>query len=326
LAPKVDGAWHLHELTEGMGLSMFTMFSSAAGTFGSAGQGNYAAANVFLDALASYRRARGSAGVSLAWGKWAQAGAMTDHLDEADLMRVARSGVAALSREEGLELFDAAHSTDEALLIPMHLNTVALRAQAKAGMVPALLRGLIRTPPRLATDVAGGLLARRLSGVSASERPQVVLDEVRAQVAIVLGHSSPAAVDVERPFKDLGFDSLTAIELRNRLTAATALRLPATLVFDYPTPAALAGYLLDEIAPDADGDSDSDADEAKIRAVLGSIPIDYLRKAGLIETLLQLAEPGDEAAATSEEAEQIDDMDIESLVRTAMSADREDAQ
>jgi acyl transferase domain-containing protein/NADP-dependent 3-hydroxy acid dehydrogenase YdfG/acyl carrier protein len=246
LAPKADAAWFLHELTEHLGLSAFVMFSSAAGTLGNPGQGSYAAGNVFLDGLATYRRSRGLAGISMAWGMWAQSGGMTGDLGEADMTRMTRAGVVALSYEEGMELFDLAPEMGEALAIPVRLDIAALRAQVSAGMVPALLRGLIRLPSPRAQS--GGSLARRLAGVPEDEREPLVLEIVRAEVASVLGHASPAAIDERRAFQELGFDSLAAVELRNRLNAATGLQLPATLVFDYPTPVAVVDYLLSEVA------------------------------------------------------------------------------
>ncbi len=250
LAPKVDAAWHLHELTERLDLSAFVLFSSMTATFGSVGQGNYAAANAFLDALAAHRRARGLAASSLGWGLWAEASGMTGHLDEVALTRMRRSGVTGLSSQEGLGLFDAARGMDEALVIPVRLDTAALRAQARTGVLPALLRGLVRVPSRRVLDGAGGGLAGRLASVSESEREGVVLEFVQAEVATVLGHISPGTVQTQRAFKDLGFDSLAAVELKNRLSATTGLRLSATLIFDHPTPSALAQYLLSEVVQD----------------------------------------------------------------------------
>jgi acyl transferase domain-containing protein/NADPH:quinone reductase-like Zn-dependent oxidoreductase/acyl carrier protein len=247
LAPKVDAAWHLHELTADLPLSAFVLFSSAAGTLGAAGQGNYAAANAFLDALAAYRRRRGLPGIAMAWGQWEQLDGMGGRLEEADLARLARWGMAALPSEEGLEIFDAAPAMDESLVIAARLDAGALRAQARAGMAPALLRGLVRGSSRRASTGAGGSLARRLAEVSEHDRQGIVLDTVLAEAAAVLGHASGKAVGARRTFKELGFSSLTAIELRNRLSAATGLRLPGTLVFDYPTPAAVAEHLLDEV-------------------------------------------------------------------------------
>ncbi|AZM55232.1 beta-ketoacyl synthase [Streptomyces sp. WAC 01529] len=245
MRPKVDAAWHLHELTAGAELSAFVLFSSVAALIGSPGQGNYAAANAALDALAASRRAAGLPATSLAWGLWGDAGGMADQLAEADLARLERTGVGALSKERGLELFDLALGADRALLAPVQLDPAALRAQARAGLLPALLRGLAPAPARRAET--GGSLAQRLAGTTEADRERIVLDAVREQVAAVLGHASAAAIDTERAFKDLGFDSLSAVELRNRLTQNTGVRLPATLVFDHPTPDAVAKLLLSEI-------------------------------------------------------------------------------
>jgi polyene macrolide polyketide synthase len=247
LAPKVDAALHLHELTSRLDLAAFVMFSSSAATLGSAGQANYSAANAFLDGLAAHRRAHGLPGSSLAWGLWAGASGMASSLGEADLTRIARSGLAALSVEEGLELFDAAVTVDEALVLPMRLDSSALRAQAEDGLLPAVLRGLVRARPRRVGGATSSL-ARRLAAVPEQEREGVVLDVVRAEVAAVLGHPSGSTIEAQRSFSELGFDSLMAVELRNRLGGVTGLRLPTTLVFDYPTAAVLAAYLMVEIS------------------------------------------------------------------------------
>ncbi|MGH3755281.1 MAG: SDR family NAD(P)-dependent oxidoreductase, partial [Pseudonocardiaceae bacterium] len=254
LRPKVDAALHLHELTQDLDLSAFVLFSSVSGTFGSPGQGNYAAANAFMDALAHHRRARGLPATSLAWGLWAQHSAMTGRLDEADRSRMARGGVAALSTREGLALFDAARTVDEAQLIAARLDIAALRAQAGSGMaVPAVLRDLVRAPARRAVDAgspgsgAVDTLRQRLAGLPEGERNRMLQEVIRTHVVTVLGHVGPDAVDAGRAFKELGFDSLMAVELRNRLSAAIGLRLPTTLVFDHPTPTALAEYLQAEL-------------------------------------------------------------------------------
>jgi acyl transferase domain-containing protein/NADPH:quinone reductase-like Zn-dependent oxidoreductase/acyl carrier protein len=252
LAPKVDAAWHLHELTRDLDLWAFVLFSSAAATLGGPGQGNYAAANGFLDALAQHRRAQGLPATSMAWGQWSQSTGMTGHLGEAELARLARSGMVAMSSEQGLELFDAACELGRTHVLPMRLDTVTLRAQARLGALPALLANLVSSPPRSSREGSWGSLAARLAGTPESEREGVVLELVGSQAAIVLGHTKPGAVEAGRAFKDIGFDSLTAVELRNRLAAATGLRLASTLVFDHPTPAAVARHLL-SMATDAPG-------------------------------------------------------------------------
>ncbi|MBW5422663.1 SDR family NAD(P)-dependent oxidoreductase [Streptomyces sp. BG9H] len=251
MRPKLDAAWHLHELTARMDLSAFVLFSSAAGLLGNAGQANYAAANSAVDALAALRQAAGLPTLSLAWGLWSDSTGMTGELDEADLARMERTGIGAISSDLGLELFDQALGSEAALLAPVRLDLGALREQARAGMLPALLRGLVRTTARRADNARS--LERLLTGVAEADREEVVLDLVRNQVASILGHASADAVDAERAFKDLGFDSLAAVELRNRLSQVAGVRLPATLVFDHPTPVEVARMILAEVGGAAAG-------------------------------------------------------------------------
>ncbi|RZQ63974.1 type I polyketide synthase [Amycolatopsis suaedae] len=247
LRPKVDAAWHLHELTRHLELSAFVTFSSVAGLVGAAGQGNYAAGNAFLDALAVRRRAEGLPGTSLAWGPWSDEAGMTARLDEASGQRLRRLGTPPLPVARGVELFDAALACGEPVVAPVRFDLAATRS---ADAIPAVLRGLVRGPARRAAATgpgAGGGLAHRLARLDPARHRDAVLDVVREEAAAVLGHPDPRAVDPDRAMADLGFDSLTAVELRNRLAAATGLRLPATLVFDYPTVAALAGHVLTEL-------------------------------------------------------------------------------
>jgi pimaricinolide synthase PimS1 len=235
LRPKVDAAWHLHELAGD--LTAFVLFSSLAGTFGSAGQANYAAANTFLDALARHRRARGLPGVSLAWGLWADG--MGETLTEAGARRLARSGVSALSSADGLALLDSALSTPDAAVVPARLDLAAFR---DGDEIPPLLRGLVRPAVRRTAE-QDSVAPVQLAGLTGAKLAEAVLELVCDQVAVVLGHTGAAAIDPATAFKDMGFDSLTGVELRNRLGTATGHQLAATLVFDYPTPAALAGHL-----------------------------------------------------------------------------------
>ncbi|WP_433390869.1 type I polyketide synthase [Micromonospora sp. KLBMP9576] len=244
LRPKVDALVNLHELVGDV--STFVVFSSAAGVLGGPGQGNYAAANAFVDAFAAHRRARGLPAVSLAWGMWAQRTGLTGALDDADLARMRRSGVRPLSTEDGLALFDEALSAPEAALVPIHLDLAALREQATGGMLPPVLRGLVRTPVRRhvsAADAVASDLVTSLAGRGPAERRRELVEIVRTQVAVVLGHGGADAVGATTAFKELGFDSLTAVEFRNRLNAVVGLRLPVTLVFDYPNPTVLAEHL-----------------------------------------------------------------------------------
>ncbi|MFD9209459.1 type I polyketide synthase [Streptomyces sioyaensis] len=251
LRAKADAVLHLDELTRDLDLTAFVLFSSLAGTFGGVGQGNYAAANAFLDAFAHARRAAGRPAVSLAWGLWAERSGMTTKLDETDLHRMARGGVRPMPSEQALALFDAALATKEAFLAPAKLDMAAL--QSAAGEVPPLLRSLTgpRPPagrPAPAATAEAGQLGTRLAGLPERDRRQAVLDAVLGQAALVLGHTSADAIDPERGFLELGFDSLTAVELRNRLTTVTGARLPATLLFDYPEPGGLADHLLGRLA------------------------------------------------------------------------------
>ncbi|KPC59911.1 type I polyketide synthase, partial [Streptomyces chattanoogensis] len=245
LRPKADAVWHLHEATRDLDLAAFVVFSSLSGTVGAAGQGNYAAANAFLDALAQLRRAQGLPGISLAWGPWEPTAGMTGGLTDEDLDRLARMGTPALTEEQGTALFDAATATDAAVLLPTRLDLSVLRVQSE---IPALWRGLIRTPARrsvVSGQEAAVTLVQKLSRLAETDRREVVLDLVAGQVAAVLGHAGTADIDPRRPLRELGFDSLTAVELRNRLNAATGLRTAATVIFDHPTVDALAAHLLD---------------------------------------------------------------------------------
>nr|AXL06717.1 polyketide synthase [uncultured bacterium] len=247
-APKVDAVRHLDELTRGMDLDAFVVFSSASGVFGSAGQANYAAANAYLDAVMANRRAAGLPGTSLAWGMWQQTDGMTAHLGEADQARASRGGVLAIAPAEGMELFDAAVAAGQALMVPVKLDLRGMRAAARKE-VPHLLRGLVRAgrqQARAASASDGGLM-RRLAGLAVAEQETLLLDLVRGQVAVVLGHTGLDGVREDTVFSDAGFDSLTSVELRNRLRETTGLKLPATLVFDHPTPLALARHLRDEL-------------------------------------------------------------------------------
>ncbi|WP_372505740.1 type I polyketide synthase, partial [Streptomyces malaysiensis] len=298
LRPKVDAAVHLHELTRDLDLSAFVLFSAAAGTLGGAGQGGYAAANVFLDALAGHRRATGRTALSLVWGMWAEERGMGGRLGEADQQRAARGGVLPLSAEEGLALFDAAHAAagDRAVLVPVRLEPATLRAAAATGQLPPLYRGLVRTPVRRAATSASaaseavaetgeGTLAQQLARQSEAQRQRTVLDLVRRQVSAVLGYASKEQVGAEQAFKELGFDSLTAVELRNRLNAATGLRLTATLVYDYPTPVALAHHLRREVAPEADSTGASVLEELeRLENSLSTLTPDALESVAEDET------------------------------------------
>ncbi|QKW11206.1 SDR family NAD(P)-dependent oxidoreductase [Streptomyces sp. NA04227] len=281
--PKADGAWHLHELTRDADLAAFVVFSSAAGTVGAHGQANYAAANAFLDALAEHRHDLGLPATSLAWGRWSDAGGMasrpgvpgqsTRPVPPGVAGRTERHGLPSLpappgpaarsastgrdraghthagglSTEEGLALFDEALAAGRPVWVPARLDRKELRAAAEDGTLPALLRGLAQVGETAAVPGRAAALLERLATLAPEDRGAAVLELVRGQVALVLGHTAPGNVAPQRPFQELGFDSLTAVELRNRLGAATGLTLPTTLVFDHPTPAALTEYVEAEL-------------------------------------------------------------------------------
>nr|WP_052069266.1 type I polyketide synthase [Streptacidiphilus albus] len=252
LRAKADGAWNLHQLTlDRAPLAAFVLYSSVAGVLGSPGQSSYAAANTFLDALAVHRRANGLPARSLAWGQWEQASGITGHLSRTDLARLLRLGIRPLGSDEGLRLFDAAEAlASRPVLVPSPFDTAALASAG--GRVPPLLRGLVRPARRTAAAaVADGgaesALGRRLAELAdRAEQETLLLELVRREIATVLG-TDAGSVGVHRAFTALGVDSLTAVELRNRIATATGLRLSATLVFDHPTPGALADHLLTEL-------------------------------------------------------------------------------
>ena len=250
LAPKADAVRILDELTRDRPPAVFAAFSSAAGVFSTAGQGAYAAANAYVDAVVSARRAAGLPAVSLAWGLWERATGMTGQLADVDRSRMSRGGVRPMPSAQALELFDAGIRSGRALLVPIKLDLGALRSEAAAsGTVAPLLRGLVR-PPRRAAQAATaseGGLGRRLAGLSAQDQTEQLLAIIRAEVSTVLGLEGPDRSHDGDRFGEIGFDSLTAVELRNRLAAATGVKLPATLIFDYPTPLALARHLLEQL-------------------------------------------------------------------------------
>ncbi|UED88771.1 SDR family NAD(P)-dependent oxidoreductase [Streptomyces profundus] len=319
LAAKALAALHLDALTREMELGAFVLFSSAAGVLGSPGQGNYAAANAFLDALAVRRRAQGLPAQSLAWGLWGTETGMAGGVGGRDRERIDRAGLLPLSPEQGLQLLDAASALAVPTLVPASLRV----AGADPVELPPILHGLVRGSARrvASADHGGGAdaLRRRLAGRSSAERHTELLDLVRGHAAAVLGHAGPESIDPERAFSELGFDSLGAIEFRNAVNVAAGLRLPPTLMFDYPTSRVLADHLDAELAPE-EGGGDRDADEETIRRLLGSIPLVRLHDAGLMDALLELAGGGPAPAVPEPEPERdaIDAMDTEALISMAL--------
>ena len=277
--PKVDAAWHLHELTEDRDLAAFVLYSSVAGTFGTAGQANYAAANTFLDALAAHRRAAGLPAVSLAWGPWELG--MAGALGEADLARFRRAGLVPVPAATGTALFDAALGQDRALLVPAVLDRAGLREQ---DAVPAVLRGLVGPRRPRVEESSEPPVMRRLAALPAEERADEMLEVLMGTSALVLGYPSTDDLDGDMSFKEIGFDSLSGVEFRNHVKKDTGVEIPATIIFNYPTPAALAVHLVDRMFG---GDSPA---------------------------------PGEpDEAATDETDEEIDALDVEDLIQRAFS-------
>ncbi|MFB7274946.1 type I polyketide synthase, partial [Streptomyces sp. NPDC056244] len=325
---KVTSALLLDELTRGLDLTAFVLFSSASAAVGNLGQANYAAANAVLDALAERRQAQDLPATSIAWGAWggggmaegagadeaakrAGIGAMDPELAcEALLRLVMEAEPTAVVAEVALEHFVGAFGANRpsALLreFPGYRDMVAARAAAPTG------------------GADGGGLRDRLLAMTANRRLETVVELVRTRAVQVLGYPDTDAVGAERSFRDLGVDSLGAVELRNQLNTATGLSLSATLVFDHPTPTALAEHVLRQLLPDdtaAVGDgTGTDAEEAEIRALLASVPLARLRDIGVLEPLLQLAGRGGTAPAETEESgEAIDSMAVADLVRAALN-------
>jgi polyketide synthase 12 len=298
------------------------MFSSMAGLVGASGQGNYSAANAFMDGLAAYRRAHRLPAMSLGWGLWEQASGMTGDLSSADVARLGRDGILAMPLPEALSLFDAAAIVDEPFLVPARIDRGALRTKSTAGTLPPMFIELIsgsgrrRVEDSLAAAQSRSALAQRLADLSADDQHAMLLDLVRSHMATVLGLPTVESIAPDMAFAELGFDSLTAVELRNRLKAATGLALSPTLIFDYPNPNALAGYIHGEIAetPQAASEPTLDPGEAELMAAVSSIPIKRLRQAGVLEMLLKLANEGADGVQAQDREQDIAAMDLDSLV------------
>ncbi len=304
LSPKVDAAIHLHELTKGLPLTAFVLFSSAAATLGKAGSGNYAAANAFLDALAIERHSQGLPAVSIGWGLWQASTDISDGLREIDRIRLSGAGLRALSSQEGLELLDTVGRGVAPFVIAARLDVTAFGGLIEAGMLPALFRGLAQTSPGGASSNRRGSLLRGMRELPRPERAGAVLKAVRSEVATVLGHSSAASIDPHLTFKELGFDSLTALELRNQLGLVSGMGLPATLVFNYPTSALVAEYLLQRIEREKLANEMPAHDELeKLETTISTTSMDEGERAALharLQTLI--AQLGEDSDASQEHA------------------------
>ncbi|WP_417159379.1 type I polyketide synthase [Streptomyces bottropensis] len=342
LRPKTHGAWNLHRLTQlRPELRKFVLFSSAAATVGTPGQANYAAANAFLDALAGHRREQGLPAVSVGWGLWERSSALTAHLDATDHRRLRAGGFRSLATDEALALFDEVllGVTADPTVVAAPVDGAALRARHAREPLPALFHPLLgpsaaRARRRAAVREAhepGEVLRTRLAAMPQERRTSALLGLVRAEVAAVLGHSTPQLLDTGRSFREMGFDSLTAVELRNRLNAVTGLRLPATLVFDHPRLDVLAAHVSAALAPGgtgADTAPDGGAKEAEIRSLIMSVPLARLRESGLLDPLLALAAGRSAPSSVSghtepDRSEGIRAMDAAALVQMARSLSAE---
>jgi acyl transferase domain-containing protein/NADPH:quinone reductase-like Zn-dependent oxidoreductase/acyl carrier protein len=314
LAPKLDGAWNLHELTAELDLSTFVTFSSLAATIGGPGQGNYAAANLALDALAARRQAAGLAGTSIAWGLWERETGLTGAVDKADRERLRRVGFTLLSDRRGLELFDAALAAGAPFVAATDVERSSLGKLAAAGMLPPILSGLARQRPgrRAAPTVS---LAERLAQVPAAEHEAAVLKLVREEVAAVLGYRDAAEVPADRPFNELGVDSLAAVELRNRLSGLAGTRLATTIAFDYPTAEAVAGYLLAQAKPSEEALAGGELE--RLGRTLSALPAGDEQRAQFASRLRSLAadlEGGDGDGGKESKASRIEAASDEELL------------
>ncbi|WP_169814351.1 type I polyketide synthase [Nocardia mexicana] len=287
LPAKADGAQYLHELTAHLDLSMFVLFSSAAGTLGSPGQANYGAANVYVDALAQHRYHRGLPATSMAWGWWAETTANTSTLDEKDRARLTRMGITPMSTAAAMQMFDAALHTGRPHLVPIGMNLGLLRAAAAVTELPPLFRALLHTRPRVTQQMGDpGQLAKRLTGLDQQQQHAVVVEMVRTPVSMVLGYSSPADIQPDREFTEMGIDSLSSIELGTHLRALTGLKLPNSVIFQYPTANLLARHILDQLAPEEAGLADPIVAEVEmLLARLAAIHAEAAVPAELIDRL-----------------------------------------
>ncbi|MFE5793565.1 acyltransferase domain-containing protein [Streptomyces sp. NPDC056503] len=303
LRPKVDAGWHLHEFAQA---PVFVLFSSAAGVLGAPGQAGYAAGNAYLDALAEYRRSAGLSGQSLAWGMWDTG--MVEGLGAAERERLARTGVEPLAVDDALALLDGAAGSGAPVLVPLALNRAAL---AGDGDELAPMFGKLRRPKPVRRGVAAPVsaatrsLRERLAGLTPEEREELLLGLVRTEAAHLLGHPGPEAIEPERSFNEVGFDSLSAVGFRNKLTIVTGMQLPVTMIFDYPDSVALARHLSEELVPDGTGTDRATSPD------------------GVTDTTTTDAEPSAESQEQRER--EIDGMDMDSLIDMAFRASEGDA-
>jgi NAD(P)-dependent dehydrogenase (short-subunit alcohol dehydrogenase family) len=317
---KVAGAWHLHELAGE--LADFVVFSSGAGVWGSGRQPGYAAANASLDALAEFRRAAGLPATSVAWGAWAKVGIAAQAENDEQLNR---RGVLPMDPALAVTALRVAIEDGAATSAVTNMDWArfapSFTAQRPSPLLDDLPEVRALAEPVEVDQVERGVLLSKLDGLRPAERERELLELVRAEAGVVLGFGAGESLPATRPFKDFGLDSVTAIELRNRLRTVTGLTLPGGVVFDYPTANALATHLLTELYPEhAAAPADPDAE---IRALLASIPVGRLRKAGVLDMVLSLASESDSVSGTVDgtdaatNGDSLDDLDGEDLLRLA---------
>ncbi|WP_173267728.1 beta-ketoacyl reductase, partial [Streptomyces pacificus] len=326
LRAKTASAWNLHELTaDNPAIDAFVLFSSGAASWGSGAQPAYAAANAFLDGLAHHRRGLGLPATSIAWGAWADSGMASANADGAEQLR--RRGLHTMAPELAVTALRQAVADGRTQLTVTNTDWAKFAPSFTAQRPSPLLGGIpeVRRLAEAEAESAGAAdsgLGQRLLALPASERGRALLELVRDQAAATLGYDEADALTANRAFRDVGFDSVMAVDLRNRLRAATGVALPATLVFDHPTPEALAQFIRAELLGETDDEQRKDDPEAHLRETLASIPISRLRKAGLLDLVLQLAQDSGEntsadSAVLDPDADSIDDLDGEALLRLA---------
>ncbi|WP_099318894.1 type I polyketide synthase [Mycobacterium ostraviense] len=315
LTAKADAAWYLDQLTRDRDLAAFVLFSSAAGILGSPGQANYAAANAFLDALAQQRHRHHRCATSLAWGYWQTPTGMTAHLTAADQARLTRNSFTPISTERGLALFDAALPQQLPAVVVSPFPARVLARLAHQNALPPILSALTTSRPRASAASAESLQAR-LATQTPEQQLQAFIALVTTATATVLAHPDPATLDPDRPFKDLGIDSLTALELRNALGQQTGLTLPATLIFDHPTPAALARHLRQQLTGNDDVTRTRNVPDSEIQRLISIIPEKRLTEAGILPMLRNIANDMQSSGPDSK-AEAIASMSLSELMDIA---------
>ncbi|BBC67173.1 hypothetical protein MMRN_40690 [Mycobacterium marinum] len=310
LTAKADTAWHLHQLTAHIDLDAFVMFSAAAAVLGAPGLANYAAANAFLDALAHHRHHHGLPATSLAWGYWQTPG-IAAHLDTVNQARFTRNLI-PITTEHGLALFDAALVSRQPHLVPAPLNTRTLARHARQGVLPAILSALTNMR-RHATIGSAETLTAQLATQTPEQQLATLTRLVTTATAAVLAHPDPATLEPDLPFKDLGIDSLTALELRNTLTRDTGASLPATLVFDHPTPSAIAQYLNIQLSGNSTISRAQDPEEIEMQNLIAKIPTQQLIRSGILNTLREIAD-SEHSSHTNERHDNVATMNLDQLL------------